>query len=104
MAVEFRSTGQPAVVAPVSTFNEKMKCFVGEPLIKASKNNRREARSTTGVPVMPVGKKPPHGVFGTGGPISVRDQITVPVVALSAYTLFDSVTAITIGPFGPPSI
>ena len=50
------------------------------PLINASKKSDREARSTTGVPVMPVRIK----IFRTGWswrtgvPISVRCQITEP--------------------------
>lgn len=51
------STGQPALVAPLSTFNEKMKCFCVVPsgVITASKKSDRDARSTTGVPVIPRG-------------------------------------------------
>ena len=67
----FTSTGQPGLVAPVSTFKEKMKCFLGAPSINASKKSDRDARSTTGVPMMPTGLMFPHGrPEVTGGPMS----------------------------------
>ena len=84
LAVAFTFTGQPGLVAPVSTFNEKMKCLFVGPSIMASKNNDLEGRWTTGVPVMPSGLILPHGrPEVTGGP-TLRCQITVPVTASSA--------------------
>ena len=58
----------------------------------AFKKSAREARSTIGVPMIPM---EPTSVqkrsgSGTGAP-TFRCQITVPFVAFSAYTLFDSV-------------
>src|SRR6266481_3371017 len=103
-AVAPTSTGQPGLVAPVSTFKEKMKCFCVVPsgVMVASKKSDRDARSTTGVPVMPRGTiLLPGDADGTGVP-TLRCQIMLPLTALSAYTLFDSVTAMTIAPFGPP--
>lgn len=57
----FRSTGQPRFVAPVSTFNEKTKCFLVAPSIIASMKSDREARSMACVPLMPSGLMLPHG-------------------------------------------
>jgi hypothetical protein len=65
-----RPTRRCKACVHVQRMNEMLS---GLPLIKASKKTRREFRSATGVPVMPVGLKPPQGVVGTGGPISVRD-------------------------------
>ena len=45
----------------MSTFNEKIKCLIVTPAIIASKNKDRDARSTTGVPVMPSGLMLPQG-------------------------------------------
>ena len=91
-------------MAPVSTFSEKTKCFFVGPSIIALKNSDREARSTTGVPIMPNGLiGNPHRPDVTGGPTFVC-QIMLPSVASSAYTLFDAVTAMIIGPCGPASI
>jgi hypothetical protein len=74
----------------------------------ALKNSAREARSTTGVPVMPMELFHDGGVharsgWGTGAP-KLRCQTMVPFTVSSAYTLFDSVTAMTMGPLGPPSM
>src|SRR6266850_3591874 len=101
---EFRSTGQPGFVTPVSTFNEKTKCFLVAPSIIASMKSDLEARSTAGVPLMPSGLMLPQGNPDvTAGP-RLRCQMMLPLLASSAYTLLDSVTATTIGPFGPPSM
>src|ERR1043166_2184936 len=94
----FRVTGQRALIAPVSKFREKIWCPT--PLTSASRKRVCEARSATGVAVMPTGLMLPHGRPDVIGAPTFRCQITAPVVALSAYTLFDSVTAITIDPFG----
>jgi hypothetical protein len=59
-----------------------MKCFFVTPSISASKNSERDTRSTTGVPIVPTGLMLPQGrPEVTAGPMSVRDQITVPVSA-----------------------
>src|ERR1043165_2570441 len=100
----FRSTGQPGFVAPVSTFNEKTKCFLVAPPIIASMKSDREARSIAGVPLIPSGLILPHGNPDvTAGP-RLRCQMILPSLAFRAYTLLDSVAAMTIGPFGPPSM
>ena len=70
----------------MSTFKEKIKCLIVEPAIIASKNNDRDARSTTGVPVMPSGLILPHGRPEVTGVPTLRCQMTLPVLALSAYT------------------
>src|SRR5438067_673732 len=83
--VAFTSTGQPALVAPVSTLREKIMCL-GVPLTtSASKKSAREVRSTAGVFVMPTGLMLPQGrlLDGTAVP-TFRDQIMAPVVASSA--------------------
>src|SRR4029453_3419739 len=95
------STGQPERVAPVSTFKEKIKCLIVTPLIIASKNNDRNPRSTTGVPVMPSGLMLPQGRPEVTGAPTERCQITLPVLALSAYTRFVSVAPMIIAP--PPA-
>ena len=64
----------------------------------------REARSTTGVPMIPVGLKFRTGDGWTGGPISVRDQITGPVVGIERINIIRFGHAMIIGPFGPPSM
>ena len=81
--VAFRSTRQ--LVAPVSTFSEKIKCFLGLPPINASKKSDRDARSTTGVPMIPTGLMLPHGrPEGTAGRCQCATKYMLPVSALSA--------------------
>jgi hypothetical protein len=75
----FTSTGHPGLVAPVSTFKEKIRLL--GPLITASKKSERDARSTTGVPVIPTGLILPR--LDCGVP-TFRCQIMAPVAALSA--------------------
>ena len=54
----------------------------------------------TGVAVIPTGVMFPHGRPDDIGVPTFRCQMMAPVVALSAYTLFDSVTTKTTGPIG----
>ncbi len=59
-----------------------------------------EARSYTGVPVMPMfGTRSPQPIADAGqaGP-TLRDQVIAPVAALTPYTLSFSVATITVGP------
>ena len=54
------STGQPGLMSPVSTFRERMRCFLVVPpsgVIIALKKSARDARSTIGVPMIPMGSK-----------------------------------------------
>ena len=82
-AVASTSTGQPGLMSPVSTLSEKMRCFLVAPpsgVIIASKKSAREARSTTGVPVMPMGSNlvQMRSSAGTGGAhISLPDNAAV---------------------------
>ena len=68
------STGQPGFMLPVSTSSDKMRCFLVVPpsgVIIASKKSAREARSMTGVPVIPMGSNlggQARSPDGTGGP------------------------------------
>lgn len=87
-AVALTSTGQPALVAPVSTFTEKIMCFTVSPpsgVVIASKNSEREGRSTTGVPEMPRGLMLPQGSLESGiGTPALSTQMTLPLAASSA--------------------
>ena len=59
-----------------------------------------------GVPVMPMGSNlvQLRSIADTGEP-TFRSQITLPSATSSAYTLFDSVTAMIVGlPPGPSSM
>ena len=108
-AVASTSMGQPGLMSPVSTLREKSRCFLVSPpsgVIIASKKSAREARSTMGVPVMPMGSNFVHmrSSADTGSP-TFRCQIMLPSTASSAYTLFDSVTAMIFAVLpGPPSM
>jgi hypothetical protein len=75
-------------------------------MVIASKKSAREARSTIGVPRMPMrsNRLQLRWSPGTGGP-TFRCQIMLPSTASGAYTLFDWVTAMIIAlPLGPPSM
>src|SRR6188768_2423590 len=75
-------TGQPEFVAPVSTLREKNWCPA--PATSAFKKSEREARSTTGVAVMPSGLMLPHGRPDVTAVPRFRCHTIAPVVALRA--------------------
>ena len=72
VAVASTSTGQPGLMSPVSTFRERMRCFLVVPpsgVIIALKKSARDARSTIGRP------HDTHGIKITADEVVCRHRI-----------------------------
>src|SRR5215470_6249436 len=109
VAVASTSTGQPGLMLPVSTFRERMRCFLVVPpsgVIIASKKSAREPRSTMGGAGDAYRiKLGAYEIVCRYRLAHISCQITVPLPGSSAYTLFDSVATMIIAlPLGPPSM